>query len=492
VVTVGYFSLQSLWRFHLVHELELMEADLEQGCDVHVIHPGKSLRFSDTSPRKDHALRVPVELSRLRYGLSLLSGRVTRHSVDQLLEPSADRVVVPRWKSANGGRAALGDLRFGGHDCGNAVLSSLIWHTRNTAVDLGEYEPWIRRALDTSIKVYLAAKRFIEIFRPDRVYVFNGRMATFRGALRACQELGVECLVHERGATLDRIGLTPNTMPHDIFWVQQEILRHWEASNEDESTKREIGRAFYQRKRGKQVFNWKVYTEKQESNRLPSGLDAGKPVYSIFTSSEYERFALPQYYRYLLHDSQLEGIRDLVSILRDHHFEGTLCVRLHPNSHDERPDLLEGLRRSVAEDFVRIIPADSPVDSYALIDVSDKVLTFGSTMAMEAAYWGKPSVSFATNPYQNLDAVYQPADREDAVRLIVEPLPAKGGLDCLKYGYFYSTFGRKMRYSEARDLSSLTFKGRAIRETYVYRHVGRRYHKLINRFRRSIRSPQEE
>jgi len=320
------------------------------------------------------------------------------------------------------------------------------------------------------------------------VYVFNGRMATFRGALRACQELGVECLVHERGATLDRIGLTANTMPHDIFWVQQEILRHWDASDEDENTKCEIGRSFYQRKRDKQVFNWKVYTENQEPNRLPLGLDVGKPVYSIFTSSEYERFALPQYYRYLLHDSQLEGIRDLVGILKDHRFDGTLCVRLHPNSHDEQPNLLEALQRAVQEDFVLIIPADSPVDSYALLDVSDKVLTFGSTMAMEAAYWGKPSVSFATNPYQNLDAIYYPADRQDAVRLIVEPLAAKGGLDCLKYGYFYSTFGRKLRYSEVRDGSSLTFKGHVIREAYVYR----RYHKLLKRFRRWMRLPQEE
>ncbi len=438
---VGYFCLESRWPFHLAHELDLMEEDLASGHDVHVVHPGRSLPYSDTAPWAEYAERLPGELSRLRNGLALLSAEVTLHSVDRLLGAEGRAVRAPGWEPEPGGHEGLNALAFGGHDCGNAVLSSLIWHTRNTSVDLVAHAAWVRRALESSIKVYLAAKAFIEQVRPARVCVFNGRMALFRGVLRAAQELGVECLVHERGATLDRVGLTPNTMPHDTAWVQQEILRHWEGSSDDERTKAEIGHDFYRKKRDRHVFNWIAYTGQQAPNLLPAGLDTNRPVYSIFTSSEYERFALPQYYRYLLHGTQLEGIADVVSMLGASGFGGTLCVRLHPNSHNELPSLLDGLKEKISGDWVKIVPADSPVDTYALLDASDKVITFGSTMAMEAAYWGKPAISFATNPYQNLDATYEPVDRGDAVRLLVGPLPPRGGVNCLKYGYFYSTFG---------------------------------------------------
>jgi hypothetical protein len=345
---------------------------------------------------------------------------------------------------------------------------------------VGKYKKWITRALETSIKVYLAAKAFIKCYRPQRVYVFNARMATFRGVLRACQETGVECIVHERGATLDRIGLSINTMPHDIYWTQKEILRQWADDDAAEEQKREIGKSFYQKKRDKHVFDCIPYTQHQERNRLPAGVEQYKRIYSVFTSGEFERFALPQYYQYLLHQSQVEGILDVARMLRENGFDGVLCIRIHPNSHNERPNLYRALRRQLNDNFIQVIPATSVVDTYALIDASDKVITFGSTVAMEAAYWGKPSVSFATNPYQNLDAIYQPADRKDALRLLLDNLQPKGQMDCIKYGYYYSVFGRPLRYSQVTGVNALAFKGRMIAPGFWYSRVRRHWHKLRN------------
>ncbi len=483
---IGHFCLQSLMRFHFVHDLELIQANLDAGHQVHVIHSGKRMRFSDTTWHVDYRDRLPSEMSCFRAGIALLDGEVALHSVDQLAldadeYPEFQQTEWPEFDS----HAALDQFRFGAHDCGNAVRSSLISHLRNTEADTKKHAEWIRRALDTSVLVYLAAKAFIQKYKPDRVYAFNGRMATFRGVLRAAQEAGVECVIHERGATLERISLSKNTMPHDIYWRQQEILRHWEEDSTPLTEKREIGEAFYRKTRDKQVFNWHAYTQGQRVDWLPAEVKQAPRVYSIFTSSEFERYAMPQYYRYLLHDSQLQGIQDVVALLKEIHFDGALCIRIHPNSHNEKPNLFGSLQREIQEDFVHVLAADSPADTYALIDASEKVITFGSTVAMEAAFWGKPSVSFATNPYENLGAIYQPTTRADARRLLAEELAPKGYENCVKYGYYYSTFGQRLRHSTVEGLFDLRFKGQRIRESFAFRKLVKPYHKLRAKLRRA-------
>lgn len=479
---VVYFCLEPLWCNHFVHELELIESDLDSGLEVHVVRPGSMMRFSDTDPWGDYARRLPSDLSRFRVGMSLLRDKVRVHSLDRLARssPYFEKFELMDWPDFPS-QEALDAFRFEGHDCGNAVRSSLISHTRNTAVDPSDYRSWVENALYTSVAVYLAARSIIETRRPDRVTVFNGRMATFRGVLRACQEAEVECLVHERGATLERVSLAHNTMPHDIFWVQREILRHWDESDLDDEAKREIGRRFYQRKRDKDLFNWTIFAASQEEQRLPRGVDGSRRIYSIFTSSEFERFALREFQSYLVHESQLEGILDVARILKESAFDGTLCIRIHPNSHDEQPSLAEALRRELDGDLAVVIPADSPVDTYALIDASEKVISFGSTVAMEAAYWGKPSVLLATSRYQNLESVYLPANRDEAVRLITDDLEAKGMGDCLKYGFYYSTFGRELRHSEVVDMNRLRFKGREVGESVFFRRVTKKALRLKRR-----------
>ena len=456
----GYFCLQSLWSIHKAHDLELIQTDLEAGHDVHVVRPSAALRFSDTAPWDGSRRRLRDELRCFWTGMNLLDRAVEIHSVDSLLRGHA---WTDEWRNAHvpqlRSREELDSFRFHGHDAGNAVLSSLMWVRRDTQVDPSQHRDYVERALDTSVKVYIAARAFIEAQRPDRVVLFNGRMATFRGVLRACQETSTPCWVHERGATLDRVCVAENTMPHDTDWIARQIVETWQRAPQSEEEKRAIGGEFYRRKRNKDGFNWIAYTEHQQPGRLPFEPDEGRPVYSIFTSSEFERFALRQYYRYLLHETQLEGILDLARILEQHRFAGLLVIRIHPNSAGEQPSLQQALERQAAPDFVRIVGAESAVDTYALIDASDKVFTFGSTVAMEVAHAGKPSISFATSPYQRLDSVYQPADREEALRLVLDPLEPKRNDDTLKYGYYYSVFGRPLRHAEPLGLSRLRFKG---------------------------------
>jgi hypothetical protein len=462
-VRVGYFCLQSWWPLLFGQALDLIQQDLDEGHEVHVVRPSKAMRYSDTSRFDVTARWYRRELRQFWTGMDLLSPAPAVHSVASLarshpLSRELRELRVPRFES----HAALDAFRFHGHDAGNAVLSSLVWSLRDTDVDLELQRDFIERALNGSILVYIAARALIDKLKPDRVVVANGRMASFRGVLRACQETGTECLVHEVGAELDRVELAKNTMPHDTGWIARQIAEAWKNSDHSIDEKRAIARSFYERKRSVGSSRWGEFTEGQEKGRLPFRESEGQPVYSLFSSSECERIALSQYYRYPVHESQLAGIIDVIRILEVNDFPGLLCIRLHPNSVDDKPSLLAQLEGRVKQDFVRLIPADSPVDTYALIDASEKVFTFGSTVSMEAAYAGKPTVSFASSSFEQLDSVFHPQDRDEVVRLVSKPLEPQLTEDTLKYGYFRSVCGSPLRYARPTDLKSCYFKGKAL------------------------------
>ena len=85
-----------------------------------------------------------------------------------------------------------------------------------------------------------------------------------------------------------------------------------------------------------------------------------------------------------------------------------------------------------------VIPADSDISSYALIDAADKVITFGSTMGIESTYWNKPSISIGFAFYRSLNVVYTPKNEDELWKLIDnKELPPIDSERCLPYGFFY-------------------------------------------------------
>ena len=68
----------------------------------------------------------------------------------------------------------------------------------------------------------------------DHVYIYNGRYAPMRAAMRACEREKVRFLNFERGSTLMRYSLFENTLPHDVEYIFQEVLRAWDTATDPE------------------------------------------------------------------------------------------------------------------------------------------------------------------------------------------------------------------------------------------------------------------
>jgi len=78
-------------------------------------------------------------------------------------------------------------------------------------------------------------------------------------------------------------------------------------------------------------------------------------------------------------------------------------VRFHPNQADMAGDLLTPFKKTAELPNVRIHYADEPVNSYSIMEWSDIVVTFGSTITVEACWAGSEQTCSRTT------AITQPA-----------------------------------------------------------------------------------
>ncbi|MBK5276976.1 MAG: hypothetical protein JJE30_18270 [Desulfuromonadales bacterium] len=350
-----------------------------------------------------------------------------------------------------------------GADIGVAAISSVISILREPKPDILEHMELVRINLISAARVFFSLLNHIRAEHPHTLIVFNGRYAQLRPALSAARLLEVETCVHERASVLDRFSLSINTTTHDLGAMQQEMLRISKTSELDESEKQKLAFEWYEERRGNVTQGWESYTAHQQWGHLPE-LATDRLNLVIFISSEDELEAFEEW-RNPYYPDQNEGIELLLS---DARLAGKfkIFVREHPN--------LQGIDnsqtrriRNLAERYpdFQLISAESPVSTYSLLDQSDVVLTFGSTVGIEAVYKGKPSFLIGRAYYENLGCCVQPASHEELITLLCAFAvgdrtmlpPAELCREAVvTYGLYSKLWGQTFNYVKVHGLRTVT------------------------------------
>ena len=227
-----------------------------------------------------------------------------------------------------------------------------------------------------------------------------------------------------------------NSLPHDIVNFNQRILSLWNSDFHLQSEKIEIGNRFYYNRRHGLPSGDKVFIEYQKESLLPINWSDNKKNILIFVSSEDEFSAVgKEFDNYSLFNSQVEGIKYLVENCRNDDIQ--FYVRIHPNlskvNYSYHHDLIN-LNNSYPN--LSVILANSPVSTYALMDKAEKVIVFGSTTGIEAAFWGKPVILLSGALYYYLDVCYIPKTKEEALEFVLNNLVTKDKCPTIMYGYY--------------------------------------------------------
>jgi len=440
---------------HFETDLEIAQRHLDLGDEVDLVLCDGDLVSCQLNPLRE-APRCVQCISRSLQGAAQLSARVPVVSLADFLRPE-DRRELGRLPVVFPDQAALRNYRYEAFDAGMATLSSVIDFVRSPDVDTVRYSGVINRTLRAAVATFLAIRRALAVRAYDRVYIYNGRWSMMRSAVRACQQAGIEFYTHERGSDFRKFALYRNTLPHDKPAFQASAREAWELAG-DSRRAESLAHEFFHACRQRVEKTWFSYVKAQEAGRVPVDWNRAARRVVYFTSSEFEYAAICEGTLGRIYPSQALAAPRIARLLAATSPDAHLWIRVHPN--DNTPETAHKWQAATAgvPNITLILP-DAKVDSYALLDGAERVLTFGSTLGIEATYWGKPAICADFSFYNGLDAQYEAASEAELAELLAQPdLPPKPRANALIFGYYLNTFGAAFRHFSTGKISDYAFE----------------------------------
>jgi hypothetical protein len=327
-----------------------------------------------------------------------------------------------------------------------------------------------------TIKFYESVKQIALDFNINHGYIFNGRFALSRAFFRALEAKNVSIVTHERGATFKKYSLIENALPHDIKKYTERVNILWE-KEKNFFEKKQIARIFFESRYDGKDTGWVSFTKTHIKGKLPEEIKYYKKIVTIFNSSAFEYDYISQEYTYKFYLSQNDGITQIVKSLEDKPDIGVF-LREHPNLKNYENFQRKEIRSIKAKNFY-LIPAESDINSYSLLLRSNIVVTFNSTMGIEATYWGIPSILCSNAIYERFDIAYQPSTHDEVIKLILSDLKPIKSIDVLKIGYYNSIDGIDFKYYRPIDFFNGIFLEKNLHETHFFLVLLRKLKKRI-------------
>lgn len=460
---VLFFEPYTLAIPHYETALELIQNHLDEGDQVRFYYCDANLYFCEAN--YTHNLSVCTDcISRRKNGLKLINGRYKiAENVFEALSKE-EKKIIENWDVKFNTVEEIKQFHFEGIDLGMAVASSLISSLRESYPDTILQREFINKIFRSALKVYFSFKKTLLIQKPDVVYFFNGRFANLRVVLRLCEMYKINYRIHERGSNRNKYSLYDNHLPHDVKAIIKLIKSAWEKET-DTIKRNEIANSYYLKRKSGVQQSWFSFVGNQKMDMLPSNWDGSKRNIVIFNSSEDEFAAIGSDFVNLVFPNQLESVKYVVDALKDRN-DVAIYLRMHPNLKDVADSSTTALYELKSPNFM-LIPPDSNISTYKLIDECNVVLSFGSTTGVEATFWDKPSVLVGNTFYKSLDVTYNAETKEEVIDFLLNANEPKEKVGALMYAHYLATFGIDFKHYSAKELFDGEFKGVRIQPTIL-------------------------
>lgn len=297
----------------------------------------------------------------------------------------------------------------------------------------------IKKLLFEAAISYQLTLDLLKLISPDVVYTFNGRYAVENAISQACIKKNVKIRLHERGSTYDKYDIF-NYPLHSYKNYEDKIRNYWDTKSIE--IKNPIAIDFFEKKRKGNDINWISYNKYYSDDfNLPS-TDKIKVVY--FSSSDDELASIINLESQPIFENQRACVNYLIEYFKNKK-EYLFIIRNHPNistKHKEDKNFWDNLKG----DNLLLFDSKSKINSFKLIDYSDILITFSSTIGIESTYWNKPSILLGLSYYRFLDCTYNPKSVDEFEELMNQRLVPKNKELCYPFGFFYNSFGINYKY----------------------------------------------
>jgi hypothetical protein len=316
---------------------------------------------------------------------------------------------------------------------GLAALSSALSITRISFADLTEEvgEPLVDAWRVAHYAHELACK--IRGSQYDEIFVFNGRHCYVRPF---CEVLSGESKIirYESGALPGSYIVSDKSL-HDPDAIAASIKAHL--------VNRQAGAEFFRQRSERRPGNdAHKFTSGQQAGFIPEFMSKSRgDTIVLFTSSTDEYLSITEELRYGPFFTQGDIAEELAKISRE--LGKRFVVRLHPNLRGAHKSWWREWNFDTLERFgAFIVRPEDPTDSYALMRNSAGIVTCGSTIGIEAAYAGIPSISVGRFLGSALGATLEATSIDDLRSFIGQPTHFSNQVEAaILYGSYYMTSG---------------------------------------------------
>lgn len=320
-----------------------------------------------------------------------------------------------------------------------AESTILTFYRRTTsAKSQASLREWISNKIKLSLhtySTYFSAElgRIVSAKSFSRVEFFNGRISPYLAVRALLQSMNIEYGIIEVTGSQKRLTLFENCTPHDLDKHKEIVSSFFDKRKS--SINADDGKLFFTLRRNGRPTDQKSFTSNQHKGALVNPV-GGKKVLAIYTSSADEMLVAGNQW---FTQSSIDQTSFIKSLAREVSSDFIIYVRMHPNQDGDKTGATKRMVEQLSEikDINLIIP-DSPASSYELLDISSCVLTFGSTMGLEATYWGKPSILCGRALWEDMNIAYQAHDMESTLNLLNDTsLQPKPQDNAILMGCFY-------------------------------------------------------
>jgi hypothetical protein len=325
---------------------------------------------------------------------------------------------------------------------GKLVLASLRWRLRIKTLTDDQATRFLCR--EFMLSAWNVARKFsilLENIKPQAVVLFNGMHFPEATAAWLCRQRGVRVITHESGF-----------QPFSGYFVEGNVTNYPITIPEVELTPEQNARLDVDlQKRLQGDFSMAGIQFWSEMHSLPEELvqKAARftQVAAVFTNVIFDT---TQFQANLIFTDMFAWLDTLLEVFTAHP-ETLFVLRAHPD--ETRPG--KASRESVAMWFeqkamtlqnVVFIPPEARISSYELIRLSRFVLTYNSTIGLEATLMGVPVLGAARAPFVDFNTVYFERDKEaylhrlesflTATRLEVQEEAVKNTRRFMYYRYY--------------------------------------------------------
>lgn len=268
----------------------------------------------------------------------------------------------------------------------------------------------ILRGIRSYYRSYETFLRLLSSSPNSEVVVFNGRLPSHAGILAAAERMGSLIRYYEAGR--GPFYYHEEFSPHDRVNTQVIGRTLEEIASTEEIV--QAKRSFLEERRYNLQINRFLKLQSPYKNRSPEYSVSSKSTVTIFTSSPEELIGIGPSWDDHAWPSQYDALRAVSTKFLDLGYQ--VCVRIHPNIATKSWGEYKRAVAAFADLDVQLYLPHDQINTYHLIQNSQKIVVWRSTTGLEAAAVGKATYCLSPTRYDLISDVHSIGSAEELAR----------------------------------------------------------------------------